>query len=93
VIHQVRRVVITREHVISKNWQALYDETKAMRAKCGDALLKVILAVGELPTLRDVYKVSQCVTMHHLSIERTAYSGCCACNGRLGESGDDDGRR
>jgi len=51
-------IVITREHVISKNWQALYDETKAMRAKCGNALLKVILAVGELPTLRDVYKAS-----------------------------------
>jgi len=51
-------IVITREHVIAKNWQPLYDETKAMREKCGKALLKVILAVGELPTLRDVYKAS-----------------------------------
>jgi len=51
-------IVISREHVIHKNWQALYDETKQMRAACGAARLKVILAVGELPTLRDVYKAS-----------------------------------
>jgi len=51
-------IVVTREHVINKNWSALYDETKLMREKCGEARLKVILAVGDLPTLRDVYKAS-----------------------------------
>lgn len=51
-------IVISREHVIAQNWQALYDETKAMRAACGAARLKCILAVGELPTMRDVYKAS-----------------------------------
>lgn len=51
-------IVITREHVINKNWEALYTETQQMREKCGDAHLKVILAVGELPTYRDIYKAS-----------------------------------
>jgi len=51
-------IVISREHVIAQDWQALYDETKAMREACGTAHLKVILAVGELPTMRDVYKAS-----------------------------------
>jgi deoxyribose-phosphate aldolase len=51
-------IVISREHVIAQNWQALYDETKAMRAACGAARLKCILAVGELPSMRDVYKAS-----------------------------------
>merc|ERR1711916_285810 len=37
---------------------ALYDEIKAMRKACHDAHLKTILATGELPTLRDVYKES-----------------------------------
>jgi deoxyribose-phosphate aldolase len=55
--------VISREHVISGNWQALYDETREMREACNHAHLKVILATGELPTLRDVYKASMVAMM------------------------------
>ena len=51
-------IVITRAHVLSGNWQALYDETAAMREACGDAHMKAILATGELKTLRNVYKAS-----------------------------------
>ncbi|MGA0540569.1 deoxyribose-phosphate aldolase [Neotabrizicola sp. VNH66] len=51
-------IVITREHVLTGNWQALYDEVAAMRQACGDAHLKAILATGDLQTLRNVYAAS-----------------------------------
>ncbi len=51
-------IVITREHVLKENWQALYDEIAAMRDACGEAHLKTILATGELRTLRNVYAAS-----------------------------------
>jgi deoxyribose-phosphate aldolase len=47
-------VVITRGHVLTENWRALYDEVRAMREACGDAHIKTILATGELGTLRNV---------------------------------------
>src|SRR5919107_805277 len=51
-------IVITREHVLTENWRALYDEVRAMRAACGDAHIKTILATGELGTLRNVARAS-----------------------------------
>lgn len=51
-------IVITRAHVLAGNWAALYDEIAAMRAACGAAHMKVILATGDLATLRNVYKAS-----------------------------------
>jgi deoxyribose-phosphate aldolase len=51
-------IVITREHVLNGNWQALYDEVAAMREACGPAHLKAILATGDLRTLRNVYRAS-----------------------------------
>jgi deoxyribose-phosphate aldolase len=51
-------VVITRAHVLTGNWQALYDEVRAFRQACGRAHLKTILATGELGTLRDVARAS-----------------------------------
>nr|WP_228028361.1 deoxyribose-phosphate aldolase [Donghicola mangrovi] len=51
-------IVISRRHVLSGNWQALYDEMQAFRAACGDAHVKAILATGELGTLRNVAKAS-----------------------------------
>ena len=51
-------IVITREHVLTGNWAALYDEIAAMRAACGPAHLKAILATGDLQTLRNVYAAS-----------------------------------
>lgn len=47
-------IVISREHVLTGNWQALYDEVKQFREACGDAHMKSILATGELATLRNV---------------------------------------
>jgi deoxyribose-phosphate aldolase len=51
-------IVITREHVLTGDWQALYEEVLQFRQTCGDAHLKAILATGELGTLRNVYRAS-----------------------------------
>ena len=51
-------IVITRGHVLTGDWAALYAEVKAFRAACGDAHLKAILATGELATLTNVARAS-----------------------------------
>lgn len=51
-------VVITREHVLTGNWRALYDEVKAFKAACGGAHMKTILGTGDLKTLRNVGRAS-----------------------------------
>jgi deoxyribose-phosphate aldolase len=51
-------IVVTRGHVLTGNWQALYDEVRAFRDACGDAHIKTILATGELAMLRNVHKAS-----------------------------------
>lgn len=51
-------IVISRRHVLSGDWQALYDEMRMFRAACGDAHVKAILATGELGTLRNVARAS-----------------------------------
>lgn len=56
-------IVITRGHVLTGNWQALYNEIKAFRTACGDAHLKTILGTGELATLRNVGKASMIAMM------------------------------
>ena len=56
-------IVISRRHVLTQNWQALYDEMKAFREACGDAHVKAILATGELGTLRNVARASMICMM------------------------------
>ena len=51
-------IVISRRHVLTGDWQALYDEVAAFRAACGQAHLKTILATGELGTLTNVVRAS-----------------------------------
>jgi len=51
-------IVITRAHVLTGNYEALYDEVKRFRAACGDAHMKAILATGELATLGNVARAS-----------------------------------
>jgi deoxyribose-phosphate aldolase len=50
--------VITRAHVLTGRWDALYEEVRAFREACGPAHLKTILATGELGTLRNVARAS-----------------------------------
>ena len=51
-------IVITRAHVFSGNWQALYDEIAAFKQACGAAHMKAILGAGDLLTLRNVGRAS-----------------------------------
>jgi len=52
-------IVITRTHVLTGNWEALYDEIKSFRQACGDAAhMKTILATGDLGTLKQVFQAS-----------------------------------
>jgi len=56
-------IVITREHVLTGNWEALYREMLDFRQACGEAHVKAILATGELKTLRNVAKASMVCMM------------------------------
>jgi deoxyribose-phosphate aldolase len=51
-------IVISRHLALAGDWRALFDEVAAFRDACGDAHLKVILATGELGTLRTVARAS-----------------------------------
>jgi deoxyribose-phosphate aldolase len=51
-------IVITRAHVLTGNWEALYEEVKSFREACGPAHMKAILATGELATLGNVARAS-----------------------------------
>ena len=51
-------IVITRQHVLTGDWQALYDEVASFREACGEAHLKTILATAELGTLRNIQRAS-----------------------------------
>jgi deoxyribose-phosphate aldolase len=56
-------IVITRQHVLTGNWQALYDEMLAYRQACGEAHVKAILATGDIVTLDNVAKASMVCMM------------------------------
>ena len=56
-------IVITRAHVLTGEWDALYDEVRALRQACGPARLKVILGTGELATLSNVARASRVAMM------------------------------
>jgi deoxyribose-phosphate aldolase len=52
-------IVITRTHVLTGDWQSLYEEIKLFRETCGDAAhMKTILATGDLGTLKQIYQAS-----------------------------------
>lgn len=56
-------IVISRRHVLTGNWRALYDEVKAFREACGEAHVKAILATGELGSASKVAKASMVAMM------------------------------
>jgi deoxyribose-phosphate aldolase len=56
-------IVVTREHVLTGNWQALYDEVRDFRAACGPAHMKAILATGDIRTLSNVARASMVCMM------------------------------
>jgi deoxyribose-phosphate aldolase len=56
-------IVITREHVLTGNWRALYEEMRDFRSTCGEAHVKAILATGDIKTMRNVAKASMICMM------------------------------
>jgi deoxyribose-phosphate aldolase len=56
-------IVITREHVLTGNWQALYNEMRDFREACGDAHVKAILATGDIKILKNIAKASMVCMM------------------------------
>jgi len=56
-------IVISRGHVLTGNWEALYEEVCEYRKACGAVHMKTILATGELATLANVAKASQVCMM------------------------------
>jgi deoxyribose-phosphate aldolase len=56
-------IVITREHVLTGNWRALYDEMRDFRSACGEAHVKAILATGDIKTMRNVARASMICMM------------------------------
>lgn len=65
-------IVITRAHVLTGNWQALYDEVRAFREACGHAHMKAILGTGELATLTDVARASLVAMMAGADFVKTS---------------------
>src|SRR6266536_3394080 len=75
-------IVISRAHVLTGNWQALYDEVRAFRAACGDAHMKTILATHELATFRNVGMASLVCMMAGADFIKTS-TGKAAVNATL----------
>ncbi len=52
-------IVLSRAKVLKHDWEGVYNEVKAMKEACGPSVhMKSILAVGDLGSLTNVYKVS-----------------------------------
>lgn len=75
-------IVITRRHVLTGDWHALYDEVKAFRQACGDAKLKAILATGQLGSITKVAKASMVCMMAGADFIKTS-TGTEAVNATL----------
>jgi deoxyribose-phosphate aldolase len=56
-------IVITRAHVLTGDWPALYAEVRAFRDACGRSHMKAILGTGELATLTNVARASMVAMM------------------------------
>jgi deoxyribose-phosphate aldolase len=56
-------IVVSRAHVLTGDWRALFDEVRSFREACGPAHMKTIVAAGELGTLRNLAQASQVCMM------------------------------
>lgn len=65
-------VVISRQQALAGDWPALYHELQSFREACGHAHLKVILATGELGTLRTVARASLVAMMAGADFVKTS---------------------
>ena len=65
-------IVISRRHVLTGDWRALWEEMRAFRAACGEAHVKAILATGELGTLRNVARAAMVCMMGGADFVKTS---------------------
>ena len=65
-------IVISRRHVLTGQWQLLYDEIQAFKKACGSAKLKAILATGDIGTLRNVARASMVCMMAGANFIKTS---------------------
>lgn len=56
-------IVINRYFVLEGNWKGVYDEVRMMREVCGVVYMKIILVIGELGFMVNIYKVSMVCMM------------------------------
>ncbi len=75
-------IVISRRHVLTGDWQALYDEVAAFRTACGTAHVKAILATGDLGSIERVAKASTVCMMAGADFVKTS-TGMEAVNATL----------
>ena len=75
-------IVISRRHVLTGDWRALYEEVQAFRLACGDAHMKAILATGELGSMRKVAQASMAAMMAGADFIKTS-TGMEAVNATL----------
>jgi deoxyribose-phosphate aldolase len=65
-------IVISRRHVLTGDWHALYDEMAAFRAACGPARVKAIVAAGDLGSFGKVAKASTICMMAGADFVKTS---------------------
>jgi deoxyribose-phosphate aldolase len=65
-------IVVTRAHILTGAWDALYEEVRAFRDASGEAHLKTILATGELATLTNVARASRVCLMAGADFVKTS---------------------
>jgi len=75
-------IVITRAHVLTGDWRALYEEVRAFREACGPAHLKAIIATGELGSIGKVGKAALACMMAGADFVKTS-TGMEAVNATL----------
>ncbi len=75
-------IVITRGHVLTGNWAALYDEVCRFREACGAAHLKAIIASGQLASLNNIARAALVCMMAGADFVKTS-TGMEAVNATL----------
>ena len=65
-------IVINRTLALRGDWSSVYDEVKEMRVACKHALMKAILATGDLGGLGNVYRASMTCMMAGADFVKTS---------------------
>lgn len=65
-------IVISRRHVLTGNWRALYEEVRQFRAACGTAHVKAILATGELASPTKIARAAMVAMMAGADFVKTS---------------------